>query len=80
MAPVGIAFQESLRQRRDLFLWLFDHVHANRMGTYLAACVVYATVYRQSPEGLSYGAGLPEDTVRFLQSVAAETGLTASAP
>ena len=76
VAPVGIAIEESLRQRRDLYLWnAIDHVHLNRKGTYLGACVVYTVVYGQSPEGLSYRAGLSEDTARFLQSIAAETVL-----
>ncbi|NIO68117.1 MAG: hypothetical protein GTN71_03430 [Anaerolineae bacterium] len=80
VAPVGIAFEKSLQQRPDLFLWKGDdYLHANGMGTYLAACVLYAFIYRESPEGLSY-MPRPEDTARFLQSIAAQTVLTDSTP
>ncbi len=80
VAPVGVAFEESLRQRRDLFLWKdTDYLHASHRGTYLAACVLYALIYRQSPEGLPYRSGLTEDTAQHLQSIAAQTVLTNSA-
>ena len=80
LAPAGVAFETSLRQRRDLFLWKDnDYLHANHRGTYLGACVVYALIFRESPEGLSYKDGLTEDTARFLQSIAAEVVLADSA-
>jgi hypothetical protein len=80
VAPVGVAFEQSLRQRRDLFLWKdTDYLHASHRGTYLAACVLYALIYRQSPERLPYRSGLTEDTTRHLQSIAAQTVLTDSA-
>jgi hypothetical protein len=78
-APAGIAFETSLRRRRDLFLWKDnDYLHANHRGTYLSACVVYALIFQESPEGLSYKDGLTEDTGRFLQSIAAEVVLADS--
>jgi hypothetical protein len=81
LAPAGIAFETSLRHRRDLFLWKDnDYLHANHRGTYLGACVVYALIFRESPEGLGYRDGLAEDTARFLQGIAAEVVLTNPAP
>jgi len=80
VAPVGIAWAKSLMQRPELELWQHDDVHASRSGTYLVACVFYAVIYQQSPKGLSYGAGLSEDTARFLQSIATETVLADSIP
>jgi hypothetical protein len=62
VAPVGAAWARSLTQRQDLGLWQYDNVHANESGTYLAACVFYAIIYRQSPAGLDYTAGLSDDT------------------
>ena len=79
VAPVGAAWARSLTQRPDLDLWQYDNVHANRNGTYLAACVFYAVIYGQSPSGLDYTAGLPGDTAQFLQRVAAEVILADSA-
>jgi pimeloyl-ACP methyl ester carboxylesterase len=71
VAPVGPAWEQSLRQKPELRLWGSDNQHASRAGTYLMACVLYATIYQQSPVGLSFTAGLPEETVRFLQEIAA---------
>jgi hypothetical protein len=73
LAPVGPAWERSLRQRPELGLWGSDNQHASRAGTYLMACVLYATIYQQSPAGLSFTAGLPEETAQFLQEIAEET-------
>jgi Tol biopolymer transport system component len=70
LAPVGPAWERSLRQRPELALWGNDNHHASRAGTYLMACVLYATIYQQSPIGLSFTAGLPEETALFLQEIA----------
>ena len=43
-------------------------------GTYLGACVPYATIFDKSPVGLSYvPSGLSGDDRGFLQQLAAET-------
>ena len=44
-------------------------------GTYLAACVFYAAIFQQSPEGLGYRAGLPKDETAAVQTVAAQVVL-----
>ena len=75
VAPVGTAWQNAVTQDPQLDLWHRDGLHSSEKGTYLAACVFYAVVYQQSPEGLTYTAGLPEETAGFLQSIAAETVL-----
>ena len=75
VAPAGVAWQRALEGDPRLELWQRDGIHPSPEGTYLAACVFYATLLGQSPEGASYLAGLPEETARFLQSVAAETVL-----
>jgi hypothetical protein len=53
VAPVGMAWRESLRKRRSLHLYQADGSHPSPAGSYLAACVFYATLYGQSPEGLT---------------------------
>ena len=75
VAPVGVAWQRALEGHPELELWQRDGIHPSPEGTYLAACVFYASLLGQSPEGASYLAGLPEETARFLQAVAAETVL-----
>ena len=75
VAPVGVAWQNGLATENQLDLWDPDGGHPSETGSYLAACVFYATIYRESPEGLSYQASLPDTTARFLQAVTAETVL-----
>lgn len=53
VAPVGLAWQAVLKARPDLGLHVADKSHPNPAGSYLAACVFYATLYGQSPEGLT---------------------------
>ena len=60
-------------KRPDLSLIIEDKRHPSLMGTYLAACTVMASVYKQNPVGNKYTAGLPADVAAHLQSVAWET-------
>ncbi len=53
VAPVGEAWQQALGEQPDLPLYFRDGSHPSPTGTYLAACVFYAALYGQSPEGLS---------------------------
>lgn len=73
VSPVGLAWQNALVRDPQLDLWQEDGSHPSVIGSYLAACVFYAVIIGESPEGLSYMAGLPVDTGRLLQSVAAES-------
>lgn len=76
VAPVGIAWQQALALDPELALWGGDGSHASLAGTYLAASIFYTVSSGESPEGLAYTAGLPEETALFLQRVAAETVLS----
>ena len=73
IVPVGTAWLRSRTQGNLLDLWQADGSHPTQQGTYLAACVFYATIFHQSPQGLGYDAGLNKGTVQTLQSLAAET-------
>ena len=53
VSPVGIAWHQARRERPDLDLHYEDGSHPSPTGTYLAACVFSATLFGQSPEGLS---------------------------
>jgi hypothetical protein len=75
-SPVGFAWLEEWRKDPQLNLWQVDGSHPNELGTYLAACVFYSVIFRQSPEGLSFTAGLPAETAKLLQNIAADTVLT----
>jgi hypothetical protein len=53
VAPVGLAWQAALKARPTLELHVADKSHPNPAGSYLAACVFYATLFGKSPEGLA---------------------------
>lgn len=73
VAPAGIAFANALWQRPSIVLNSEDG-HPTPQGSYLAACVLYATLYGKSPVGLRYTAqGITTDERDFLQRVAAES-------
>jgi hypothetical protein len=73
IAPVGIAWWNSLRSAPQLDLWVEDGSHPNREGTYLAACVLYAVIFGQSPEGIGYTAGIDDYWGLWFQTIAAES-------
>ncbi len=89
VAPVGLAWQRVLQERPDLDLYNDDQVHASAYGAYLTMCVLYATIYGQSPAGATYrmadshpydygwnipaGWQLADDDAVFLQRIAWET-------
>jgi hypothetical protein len=70
VAPVGAAWWETLRRLHDPRLWIADGTHPTVQGSYLAACVFYAVIYRESAEGLRYTAGLPRSRAKTLQAIA----------
>ncbi len=73
VAPAGLAFARSLRERPDLVLNGADG-HPTLLGSYLAACVLYGTLFKQTPLGNPYADGsIPGDVRDYLQRIAAET-------
>ncbi len=74
--PVGLAFERAHKARPDLSLHqYYDHSHPNLLGTYLAACVVYASLYNQSCAGNEYDyfGKVDKSVIPFLQGIADET-------
>ena len=45
--PAGLAFARAIAKRPDIELYEIDKRHPSLAGTYLAACTVYATLYRK---------------------------------
>ena len=68
VAPVGLAFFRALLVRPQLILYNNDG-HPTPQGTYLAACVIYGTIFRRNPMGNSYSGNLGDDKVAFLQKL-----------
>ena len=52
VAPVGPAWQKALATRRAIVLHQPDKSHPTPTGSYLAACVFFATIFDKSPVGL----------------------------
>jgi len=75
VAPVGYAWLTTLLQNPQLGLWQADGSHPTELGTYLAACVFYSVIFRQSPENNSYHTHLPAFTAHYFQSLEANTVL-----
>ena len=74
--PVGPAFEEAYKRRPEMKLHQeYDGSHPNQAGTYLAACVVMASIYGLSPVGNAYDyhGRIDKDTAAFLQQVAQDT-------
>ena len=75
ISPVGYAWASVVTSEAAASLWQQDGSHPSEAGTYLAACVFYATIFRQSPKGLGYHGSLSAEAAGMIQSVAAETVL-----
>lgn len=80
VAPVGLAFTNALSERPDLDLYIGDREHANLRGQYLAASVIYATIFGISPEGplwhsseMMEDADMSEQDAAFLDRIAWQT-------
>jgi hypothetical protein len=73
VVPAGLAFARSIDKRPELKLYVADKRHPSLAGSYLAACTVYAALWKKSPVDSKYTAGLDPETARFLQTVAWET-------
>lgn len=74
VAPVGLAWERVMRERPDVNLFKPDLEHPNILGTYLSTLVVYATVFKENPAGLTYlPAGVTPEIGMLLKKIAWET-------
>lgn len=88
VVPVGLAFAATNQHYPEIELYIpdiedfndkgyeqyYDELkHPSVAGTYLAACMFYASFYQHSPLGLAYDAGLDKSTVEALQKMAWHT-------
>lgn len=70
--PVGIAFESGRQQNKNLTLVGKDKSHPTKYGSYLAACVIYASLFDRSPTGAS-GAGVKRNYAKQLQQLSWKT-------
>lgn len=74
--PVGIAFERAYEQKPEIQLHkAFDGTHPSLLGSYLAACVVYQSIYGSSTVGIDYDYfnAIAADDAEFLRRIADET-------
>ncbi|MBI3549203.1 MAG: hypothetical protein HY078_09205 [Elusimicrobia bacterium] len=74
LAPVGAAWRKVRKTHPHIELYLGDGVHPSAAGTYLAACTIYATLFKKSPLGAA-SLGLEEPDARALQLAARDAAL-----
>lgn len=74
-APVGSAWLAVVKQHPELNLWQEDGSHPTERGTYLAACVFYAVIFNESPDGLTYHTGVSKENAKIIQTIASDTVL-----
>jgi hypothetical protein len=71
VVPVGVAWAKALAADKARLLHQADKSHPTPTGTYLAACVFYATLFGKTPEGLpDKPGGLTDEDARKLQTIA----------
>ncbi|MEM7038673.1 MAG: PKD domain-containing protein [Bacteroidota bacterium] len=70
VAPAGVAWVEARNRDPQISLYTGDGSHPNYTGSYLTACVFYATMYRKAPTALNFYGSLDTATATFLQTVA----------
>jgi hypothetical protein len=74
VAPAGIAWHNALAANPKLVLHTADKSHPNPAGTYLTACVFFASIYGKNPIGLPGKiAGLAQRDAQALQTIAWQT-------
>lgn len=71
VAPCGEAWRDVIATTPSFDLYSPDESHPSLHGSYLNACVFYASIFRETPVGLTYYGGLPVAEAQFLQQVAA---------
>lgn len=75
VSPVGWAWKHVRDTHPDIELYQADESHPTVSGTYLAACVFYCTLFRQSCVGASFVSTLQPDSAAILQGIASATVL-----
>ena len=70
VAPVGEAFRRARQLDSTLTLWTGDNLHPAYAGSYLAGCVFYASMLKDSVAGNPFKGSLDSTTAALLQNVA----------
>ena len=71
-APVGAVWQNILNNSTHV-LHSGDNSHPNMDGSYVAACTIFSSIWKQGASGLSYTAGLSSSLAQYYQSISDNT-------
>lgn len=74
-APVGTAWKNVRDAHPAIVLYDPDQSHPSPAGTYLAACVFYSTIFRESSEASTFSAAIDPATASILRGIASSTVL-----
>lgn len=69
VAPSGVAWSKAVSKIGPEYLWAEDGTHPSTAGTYLQACVIYATLFNASPVGLSFSSDLSPELALEIQKI-----------
>lgn len=72
VSPVGAAWKKVRDDNDPIDLYDPDGSHPSYAGSYLAACVFYATIFDKTPIGLSFKGSLSNEDANYLQQKAFE--------
>ena len=75
LAPVGSTWATVMKEEPKLGKELYarDGSHPSKKGAYLAACVFYATLFKEDPRKLEFTGGLAEKEAKFIRESAFST-------
>ncbi len=68
LVPVGAVWKSVRSDNPSIGLYA-DEKHPNLTGSYLAACVFYAVIFKDRAVGLSHPGSMDEDTANYLQKM-----------
>ena len=74
-APVGICWKNARQINDAPELFNPDNSHPSLAGSYLGACTFFASIFKESPIGLSFNGGLPANDADLLKNIASTTVL-----
>ncbi len=70
IAPVGVVWKKVRNTDSTINLYNADQSHPSLWGSYLAACVIYTTLYNKPSQGAWVPPSLNLDTALFIQNIA----------
>ena len=73
IAPIGPAFKRVITQHPTINLWGGDNTHPSLHGSFLTSCVLYTTIFKQSPIHSSYNPGINVAENKLLKNIGHKT-------